>query len=154
MHPSTQVSMVSDASSLVNHKCTRLPKYRCSRRPRPWLDTSAPVYPSIHALRGLVPGYAKRHPSPQLSMLSEALSLVRHMCTRLPKYRCSRGLLPGYTLVHPSTKVSMFSDASSLVKHKCTRLPNYQCSRRLRPWLDTSAPVYPSIDALRGLVPG
>ena len=102
--------MLSEASSLVRHQCTRLPKYRCSQRPRPWLDTSAPVCPSIDALSGFVPGWTPVHPSAQVSMLSEALSLVRHQCTRLPKYRCSQ---------------------------------------RPRPWLDTSAPVCPSIDALR-----
>ena len=43
--------MLSEASSLVRLQCTRLPKYRCSQRPRPWLDTSAPVCPSIDAPR-------------------------------------------------------------------------------------------------------
>ena len=147
--------MLSEASSLVRHKCTclpkyqcsqrprpwlrhkctRQPKYRCSQRPRPWLDTSAHVCPSIGALRGLVPGYTQVHTSAQVSMLSEASSLVK-------------------TQVHTSTQVSMLSEASSLVRHQCTRRPKYRCSQRPRPWLDTSALVDPSIDALRGLVPG
>ena len=63
-------------------------------------------------------------------MLSEASSLVRHQCTRLPKYRCSQRPRPWLDTM-------------------CTRLPKYRCSQRPRPWLDTSALVFPSIDAPR-----
>ena len=122
MQPSAQVSMLSGASSLVRHQCTILPKYQCSQRPHPWLDASAAVCPSIDALRSLVPGKTPVHPSAQVTMLSEASSLVRHKCTRLPKYRCS-----------------------SLVRCQCSRLPNYRCFQRPHLWLDTIAPVFPSI---------